>query len=87
MEVHHHPQLMHEKEVARIQYETKLRTDAAAKRKEINATLTELDEQAKKRVKYITLNWKHLYHGFQFDIDSLNFYAKKSIDLINKKYN
>ena len=44
-------QLMHEKEVARIQYETKLRTDAAAKRKEINATLTELDEQAKKSEK------------------------------------
>lgn len=49
--------------------------------------IKQLDEQAKKRVKYITLNWKHLYHGFQFDIDSLNFYAKKSIDLINKKYN
>jgi len=39
-------QLMHEKEVARIQYETKLRTDAAAKRKEINDELKSMDKAA-----------------------------------------
>ena len=44
-------QLRHEKEVARIQYETKVRTDAAAKRKAINANLEDLDEQAKKSEK------------------------------------
>ncbi len=43
-------------------------------------------QSATKRVKYITLNWKHLYHGFAFDIDSLNFYANKAIYLINKEY-
>ena len=44
-------QLRHEKEVARIQYETKVRTDEAAKRKAINANLEDLDEQAKKSEK------------------------------------
>jgi hypothetical protein len=44
------------------------------------------DKEATKRVKYITLSWKHIYHGFQFDIDSLNYYAKKSIKLIDEKY-
>lgn len=44
------------------------------------------DQNAIKRVKYITLNFKHLYHGFEYDIDSLNFYGKKAIDLIDHKY-
>jgi hypothetical protein len=39
-------QLRHEKEVARIQYETKLRTDSAAKRKEINNELKSMDKAA-----------------------------------------
>ena len=50
------------------------------------AGIKTLDNAASKRVKYITINWKHLYHGFQFDIDSLNFYANKAIKLIDKKY-
>ena len=45
------------------------------------------DKEAIKRVKYITLSWKHLYHGFAYDIDSLTFYANKAIKLIEKKYN
>ncbi len=51
------------------------------------AGIKPFDKDAAKRVKYITLNWKHLYHGFQFDIDSLDFYANKAIKLIDKKYN
>jgi len=41
-------QLIHEKEVARLTYETKLRTDAAAKRKENTEKLKELDKDALK---------------------------------------
>jgi hypothetical protein len=45
------------------------------------------DKEAAKRVKNITLNFKHLYFGSINDIDSLHLYANKAIDLINKKYN
>ena len=41
-------QLIHEKEVARLTYQTKLRTDAAAKRKENTEKLKELDKDALK---------------------------------------
>jgi len=41
-------QLIHEKEVARLTYETKLRTDAAAKRKENTEKLKQLDKDALK---------------------------------------
>lgn len=45
------------------------------------------ERHAIKKLKYLVLSWKNLYHGFQFDIDSLNFYGKKTIELIDKKYN
>jgi hypothetical protein len=70
-------QLMHEKEVARIQYETKLRTDSAAKRKEINATLKELDEQAKKSEKDL----------LQFRNESITDPAEKEKALNRERFN
>jgi len=45
------------------------------------------DKEAAKRVKFTTLNFKHLYFASINDIDSLSKYATKAIKIINKKYN
>jgi hypothetical protein len=44
------------------------------------------DPKAAKKVAYLISNFKYLYQGYQFDIDSVNKYGKIAIELINKKY-
>lgn len=46
-----------------------------------------LDPIASQKVAYIISNIKLSYMGYLGDIDSLNIYSKKAIELINKKYN
>jgi hypothetical protein len=46
-----------------------------------------LDPKAAKKTAYIISNFKLLYQGYLGNIDSVNKYSKKAIELINKKYN
>ncbi|HBT93724.1 MAG TPA: hypothetical protein DEB23_05625 [Chitinophagaceae bacterium] len=45
------------------------------------------DPKAVKKAAYLISNFKLLYTGYLGDIDSLNKYGNKAIELINKKYN
>jgi hypothetical protein len=45
-----------------------------------------LTKDAIRNLKYTTFSFKHLDWAFQLDIDSLSIYAKKAIEIIDKKY-
>jgi hypothetical protein len=45
------------------------------------------DPKAAKKAAYLISNFKLMYTGYLGDIDSVNIYGKKTIELINKKYN
>jgi hypothetical protein len=44
------------------------------------------DAKAAKKAAYLISNFKLMYSGCLGDIDSVNNYGKKAIELINKKY-
>jgi hypothetical protein len=46
-----------------------------------------IDPIAKERVEFIVATFRNCYSGYLVDIDSLNVYGKKAIELINARYN